>query len=206
MRADLAPYGAPCLCETVGARTDILDELGDDPRLVGLVSPSYVVTALWSQMAPDARAAFDMIDTDGSGALDTDEVSGALPAAELQPLVTLRNSQLSDISVMLGGEPMTEEQIHEAMRVLDTDRNGTIEFDEFQAWWDSDSNEVKIGGLTAAGTVAQVIEHVQGWERRFGPRMITTVEPETPLEDVVGESALSPAPASGLLLADRRVW
>ena len=52
---------------------------------------------------------------------------------------------------MLGGEPMTEEQIHEAMRVLDTDRNGTIEFDEFQAWWDSDSNEVKIGGLTAAG-------------------------------------------------------
>ena len=91
MRADLAPYGAPCLCETVGARTDILDELGDDPRLVGLVSPSYVVTALWSQMAPDARTAFDMIDTDGSGALDTDEVSGALPAAELQPLVTLRN-------------------------------------------------------------------------------------------------------------------
>ena len=86
MRADLAPYGAPCLCETVGARTDILDELGDDPRLVGLVSPSYVVTALWSQMAPDARTAFDMIDTDGSGALDTDEVSGALPAAELQPL------------------------------------------------------------------------------------------------------------------------
>ena len=107
---------------------------------------------------------------------------------------------------MLGGEPMTEEQIHEAMRVLDTDRNGTIEFDEFQAWWDSDSNEVKIGGLTAAGTVAQVIEHVQGWERRFGPRMITTVEPETPLEDVVGESALSPAPASGLLRAERRVW
>ena len=39
---------------------------------------------------------------------------------------------------MLGGEPMTEEQIHEAMRVLDTDRNGTIEYDEFQAWWDSD--------------------------------------------------------------------
>ena len=95
---------------------------------------------------------------------------------------------------MLGGEPMTEEQIHEAMRVLDTDRNGTIEYDEFQAWWDSDSNEVKIGGLTAAGTVAQVIEHVQGWERRFGPRMITTVEPETPLEDVVAESGSPPPP------------
>ena len=60
---------------------------------------------------------------------------------------------------MLGGEPMTEEQIHEAMRVLDTDRNGTIEYDEFQAWWDSDipysySCTVDLARQCAVGEIA----------------------------------------------------
>ena len=165
MRGDLAPYGAPCLCESVGAA---LEELGPDPRLVGLVSPANVVEALWSQISPSARAAFDMIDADGSGAIDSHE--------------------LGELSAKLGGEPMTEQEQHEAMRVLDLDRNGTIEFDEFQAWWDCDSNEVKIGGLTAAGDISSVIEHKEGWERRFGPRMVTTVAPGTEMADVVAES------------------
>jgi hypothetical protein len=71
-RGAIAPSGSPCLCETIGANAPA--EVLPDPRLVGLVSPSSVVQALWSQIAPDARVAFDMIDTDGSGAIDAEEV------------------------------------------------------------------------------------------------------------------------------------
>ena len=83
---------------------------------------------------------------------------------------------------------MTDEQAQEAMRVLDLDQSGTVEFEEFQAWWNSDSNEVKIGGLTAAGNISSVIDHKSGWERRFGPRLVTTVAPDTKMEDVVERS------------------
>ena len=62
----VAPW-APCLCESVGATTP--EELGEEPRLIGLVSPASVVHTLWSKIAPDARSAFDLIDTDGCAAL-----------------------------------------------------------------------------------------------------------------------------------------
>lgn len=86
---------------------------------------------------------------------------------------------------------MSDRQMHDAMQVLDLDRNGTIEFDEFEAWWNCSSNEVKIGGLTAAGNISSVLEHKYAWERRFGPRMVTTVAPAAAMEEVVGQSMYS---------------
>jgi hypothetical protein len=84
MPGDSAPSSAPRLCESAG-ETELLHALGPDPRLVGLVSPVGVVEALWSEISPTARAAFDMIDADGSGAIDTDEVRR--PIAELSVLL-----------------------------------------------------------------------------------------------------------------------
>jgi Ca2+-binding EF-hand superfamily protein len=58
--------------------------------------------------------------------------------------------QLRSITVKLGGEPMTDAAVIKAIEVLDTDKNGTIEFEEFQVWWDNDNNDVKIGGCAAS--------------------------------------------------------
>ena len=66
--------------------------------------------------AEQLRAIFDELDEDGSGALDRDEV---------RSLVT----QL--------GMDASEKDVDAAMAVMDTDGNGTVDFDEFCAWWSS---------------------------------------------------------------------
>ena len=63
-----------------------------------------------------ARAAFDAVDTDHSGAIDFSE---------------LRNC-MNQISQDVGATPPTEEEVKSAMKDLDTDKSGKLEFNEFK--------------------------------------------------------------------------
>ena len=72
---ELAPRTAPCMCGSLGGAR--LEEFGLDPRLVGLISPAAVVETLWPKISPSARAAFDIIDVDGSGSIEPNEVQPA---------------------------------------------------------------------------------------------------------------------------------
>lgn len=66
---------------------------------------------------PEAlQAAFKDADKDQSGALSASELAG--------------------LAVTLGSE-LDKHQLHVAIDMLDTDRNGTISFEEFSAWWGS---------------------------------------------------------------------
>ena len=53
---------------------------------------------------------------------------------------------------------MTDEQAQEAMRVLDLDQSGTVEFEEFQAWWNSDSSNPNLQRLKHAQATLGSIE------------------------------------------------
>ena len=59
------------------------------------------------------HAAFERIDTDGSGVLDEEEVKA--------------------LTAMLG-QPLSGKALKEAVQEMDTGGNGEIEFDEFNAW------------------------------------------------------------------------
>lgn len=65
------------------------------------------------------RKIFDSVDTDGSGALDHDEVRVALK----------RLCSEKD------GEEMSDEQIQDAIELMDVDKSGEVDFEEFSTWW-----------------------------------------------------------------------
>lgn len=62
----------------------------------------------------EIRAAFDGFDKDGSGVIEVGEFKMLL--AKL-------------------GEDPDAEQLQEALETLDTDKTGTISFEEFLVWW-----------------------------------------------------------------------
>lgn len=66
------------------------------------------------ELRETVRAAFACYDEDSSGWID---------AAELRHLV-------SDL-----GGVLTERDFHKALHILDQDRNGVIDRDEFTEWW-----------------------------------------------------------------------
>ena len=65
------------------------------------------------------RKMFDAVDSDGSGTLDHEEVQQALRS----------------LCKVDGGEEMTEEQMQEAIKLMDVDGSGEVDFDEFSNWW-----------------------------------------------------------------------
>jgi len=69
------------------------------------------------------RRIFDEFDRDGSGSIDREE--------------------FQQLCFRLG-EPMTSEQVGEAMSSIDKDRNGTIDYDEFELWWDTPEKNVGV--------------------------------------------------------------
>ena len=62
-----------------------------------------------------AKAAFDSVDTDGSGQIDQEELAKVM----------------QQISGDLGTEPPTKEDVQEVLKHLDTDKSGKIDFNEF---------------------------------------------------------------------------
>ena len=62
-----------------------------------------------------AKAAFDSVDTDGSGQIDQEELTKVM----------------QQISGDLGTEPPTKEDVLEVLKHLDTDKSGKIDFNEF---------------------------------------------------------------------------
>ena len=99
-----APFGAPCVCESISANSA---DNPSDPRLVGLVTPGNIVEALWGHIAPDAQTAFDMIDTDSSGSIDGEEVLHPPP----QPAVH-DGGTFATLHVLTGALPHTRARTH----------------------------------------------------------------------------------------------
>ena len=62
-----------------------------------------------------AKAAFDSVDTDGSGEIDRDELQKVM----------------NNIADDMGTEPPSDEDIKEVFTHLDTDKSGKIDFKEF---------------------------------------------------------------------------
>ena len=62
-----------------------------------------------------ARVAFESVDTDKSGQIDSKELSMIMEG----------------ISKDLGVDPPSKEEINEVLQHLDTDKSGKIDFDEF---------------------------------------------------------------------------
>ena len=63
-----------------------------------------------------ARVAFDSVDTDKSGQIDSDELQ--------QVMIQIAND--------MGAEPPTSDDVKEVMEHLDVDGSGKIDFDEFK--------------------------------------------------------------------------
>ena len=62
-----------------------------------------------------ARVAFEGVDTDKSGSIDSKELYKVM----------------EDISKDLGVDPPSKEEVAEVLNHLDTDKSGTVEFNEF---------------------------------------------------------------------------
>eukprot|EP00760_Papus_ankaliazontas_P029082 PhM_4_TR412/c0_g1_i1/m.23521 len=65
------------------------------------------------------RASFDRFDTDRSGSID--------------------RAELAECAKSLG-VTLTQDGLNEALRALDTDKDGSVSFDEFRTWWSSDAS------------------------------------------------------------------
>ena len=62
-----------------------------------------------------AREWFDHIDVDKSGAIEANE--------------------LRDLYRQARGEVLKDKDLHDAMKMMDIDGSGTVEFEEFAVWW-----------------------------------------------------------------------
>ncbi len=62
------------------------------------------------------KIAFDSVDTDKSGSIDSIELERVL----------------AQISSDMGADPPTKEDVNEVLKYLDTDNSGKIEYDEFK--------------------------------------------------------------------------
>ena len=97
------------------------------------------------------RAAFDSVDTDGSGVIDGTEFTALCMKLDAT---------------------MTEDEVDDALETLDEDGDGEISFKEFSSWW----QEEKGGGC---GSAAQrgAVENLRGYSkfrgliRRYGAWM-----------------------------------
>jgi hypothetical protein len=89
------------------------------------------------------QAAFQQFDTDGSGTLDTKEISAIAKAV---------------------GKTFSQEELDKMCAELDKDGNGTVDYAEFEAWWiKTFSGELVEGSNLAAVLAAWAdMEHMEG--------------------------------------------
>jgi len=116
--------------------------------------PRLQVERLW--------LAFHEADRDGSGTLDL---------AELQPLAARL------------GCPLTEPELSEAVRALDTDGDGTVDFDELVAFWLGEGDGDGGGGLDPE--VIEAVEAVRATARETGG--LTRKRPKSGADGLVEE-------------------
>ena len=70
-----------------------------------------------------AREWFDMIDADGSGDIDVEE--------------------LQELYKRARGEKLKGSMLKDAMAQMDTDKSGTIDFSEFEGWWKANGGDLE---------------------------------------------------------------
>jgi len=90
---------------------------GKLPKAANAISANVMAEMVRPHNGPLSQRIFNKYDTDQDGSIGT---------ADLHALC------------MEMGFEMNKEQLEVAIKVMDTDGNGTIEFDEFEKWWNSD--------------------------------------------------------------------
>lgn len=82
----------------------------------------------------EVRKIFNMIDKDGSGAIDVSEL---------------------EILMLALGRPMSATAIEDGLKRLDSDRSGVIEFEEFAAWYNGTVNNPIVDAIVEATTTGK---------------------------------------------------
>jgi CRP-like cAMP-binding protein len=89
----------------------------------------------WLDENVELRRVFESVDSDGSGALDREEIRG--------------------LSVSMG-KPITDRELELVMRTMDTDGGGTVSFEEFAAWWDENDGSFKMATKSTVAMETQM--------------------------------------------------
>ena len=111
-------------------------------RQFGGPKPHKEGATLRAATLADLRIVFDALDADGSGSLEREELLQA--SADL-------------------GFAMSDEEVTAAMVRMDTNKDGSVSFDEFVAWWNSDDNDAMRNELNAKmGATPAKLEHATG--------------------------------------------
>ena len=98
----------------------------------GFAPAAYALSEDHSRLRAVLHDAFALIDADGSGELDMDEINAWFAAVKVVP-------------------EMSALDIRNAKKVIDLDRNGTVSFGELWMWWKAHDPPLKIHALNAAG-------------------------------------------------------
>jgi len=90
---------------------------GKMPKAANAISATVMAEMVRPHNGPLSQRIFNKYDTDQDGSIGTNELYALC---------------------MEMGVVMLPEQLEIAIKVMDTDGNGTIEFDEFEKWWNSE--------------------------------------------------------------------
>jgi len=113
---------------------------GKMPKAAANVSAAVMAEMVRPHNGPLSQRIFNKYDTDQDGSIGT--------------------SELHALCLEMGVE-LNKEQLEVAVKVMDTDGNGTIEFDEFEKWWNS---EDRFGKMQRT---PEEIEYLQGAFAKF---------------------------------------
>ena len=124
--------------EHILAKGNKMSRTGQKNRAEAVLKKAEPLQAVLDNLAA-VRAKFAELDEDGSGGLDGEEISRLV--------------------VELTGEKRSKSQLKKAMKAMDVDGSGVVEFNEFRGWWEdhNDPNTQKgffaklFGGGDGAG-------------------------------------------------------
>jgi len=132
----IAPKGEPA----PAAEPRSVNPGGKMPKAAERVNPAVMAEMVRPHNGPLSQRIFNKYDKDQDGSIGTNEL----------------HALCLEMGVMLNAE-----QLEVALKVMDSDGNGTIEFDEFEKWWNS---EDRFGQMQRT---PEEIEYLQGAYAKF---------------------------------------
>ena len=116
-----------------GGKREIRKEVRAIKRERRKAAAEYALLSPFMKKRADVEKIFKRFDADHSGSID---------AAEFRAMI-------KDLCIPLG-----ENELMRTMKIVDTDRNGTIEFEEFFAWYTADPSNSK-ASMTSDGSISE---------------------------------------------------